>query len=171
MKENSILKKPWKQYAKWVWQKIEAGSGVLAQKSVVLWEKTKKFYHKAADFKGRRKALIAKWEQSALQGNIEAAYKLAMLYFEEEKEFYPLAFKWTEILAQQSEDCGVMLQLARMYELGEGTSQDVQKALDWYEKCLSTHIIKGKESHLSVSSENYVQQRIVSLREYSQKTN
>lgn len=126
--------------------------------------KTRNFFGKLMDFEGRKKARISQWEEAASQGSEEAAYKLAMLYFEEETEFYPLAFLWSKRLAEQGEDCGVMLQVAQMYEQGHGTEKDAAQALKWYERCLTTHILKGKNSRLSLESENFVQKHIVDLR-------
>lgn len=125
--------------------------------------------HQLADFKGRQRALYETWDQEAQQGNKEAAYKLLMLYFDETEEYYPLAFKWAYALAHEGKDCGVMLQLAKMYEEGHGTEKDLSHALTWYERCLTLHIIRGKKSPLSVDSANYVQVRIQALR--SMQTN
>jgi hypothetical protein len=126
-------------------------------------------WHKLMDFQGRKRALYSQWNQAAEQGSREAAYKLLMLYFDEGEEYYPLAYKWTEYLAREGNDCGVLLQLAQMYEKGHGVAQDKQKALTWYERCLSLHIIKGKDSSLSLETTNFVQERIQALRGEQQK--
>lgn len=126
--------------------------------------KTADQWHRLMDFKGCKRALYKEWHEAAQNGSREAAYKLAMLYFEEEESYYPLAFEWAEKLAREEQDCGVLLQLAQMYENGHGVEQDKQKALSWYERCLSLHIIKGKKSALRVEAANFVQARILALR-------
>lgn len=116
------------------------------------------------DFKKHKRMLYAQWEQEAQKGNQEACYKLMMLYFDETEEYYPLAFKWTEYTANHIPDCAAMLQLAKMYDEGKGTSPDKTLALKWYEHCLSLHIIRGKNSPLSIDAANFVQDRIQTLR-------
>ena len=66
------------------------------------------------DFKQQKKELYEEWEREAEKGNTEACYKLMMLYFDETKEYYPLAFKWTQHIACSVPDCAAMLQLAKM---------------------------------------------------------
>ena len=116
------------------------------------------------DFKQQKKELYASWEEEAKKGNQEACYKLMMLYFDETEEYYPLAFKWTEHIACTVPDCAAMLQLAKMYDEGIGTPRNQEQALTWYEHCLSLHIIRGKNSPLSIDAANFVQQRIQTLR-------
>ena len=119
---------------------------------------------KLADFKQHKKELYAQWETEAQQGNQEACYKLMMLYFDETEEYFPLAFKWTQHIACTVPDCAAMLQLAQMYDKGHGTARNQAQALTWYEHCLSMHIIRGKNSPLSVDAANFVQERIQALR-------
>jgi len=138
-------------------QKVKNALSPTAHKAADRW-------NKLIDFKGRKKALYEQWNTAAEQGSREAAYKLLMLYFDEGEEYYPLAYKWTEHLAQEGSDSGVLLQLAQMYEKGHGTPADKAKALMWYERCLSLHIYQGKNSSLSVDSSNFVQERIQELR-------
>ena len=116
------------------------------------------------DFKSRRRALYKEWDEQAQQGNEEACYKLMSLYLDETPEYYPLAFHWTEYAASQLADCAAMLQLAQMYEKGHGTPKHLSKALTWYEACLSMHVIRGKNSPLSLEAANFVQERIWALR-------
>lgn len=115
------------------------------------------------DIESRRKALYATWEEHAEQGNSKAAYRLIALY-PASPAHYPLAFKWTLYVANQGEDCLVLLQLAQMLETGAGTPADLRRALTWYERTLSLHIMQGIQSPLSVSQENYIQEKIQSLR-------
>ena len=116
------------------------------------------------DFQAKRRRLYQMWEQQALAGKVEARYKLLMLYYEEKPEYYPLAFKWTVAVANRGEDCGVMLQAAEMYLAGKGVAPDAKRALLWFERALSTHILQGRRSPLSVRSSNYIQERIQELR-------
>ena len=135
------------------------------------WAQLKQFSAQAVqkiracfDFKKRRRALYEEWDQQAQQGNEEACYKLMTLYLDETPEYYPLAFHWTEHVATHHADCAAMLQLAQMYEKGHGTSRHLSKALTWYEACLSMHVIRGKNSPLSLEAANFVQERILVLR-------
>ena len=123
-------------------------------------DKTRRF----TNFKQHKKELYASWDEEAEKGNQEACYKLMMLYFDETEEYYPLAFKWTQRIACTVPDCAAMLQLAKMYDDGHGTACNKDQALTWYEHCLSLHIIRGKNSPLSVDAANFVQQRIQALR-------
>ncbi len=116
------------------------------------------------DFAARRRELYKKWDNLAENGDEEARYKLLMLYQEEKEEYYPLAFKWTIIVANKGDDCGVMLQAAEMYAQGQGAPQNEEKALLWFERALSLHILQGKRSPLSVEAANYIQKRIQQLR-------
>lgn len=110
-----------------------------------------------------RENLYRQWEESAEQGNQEARYRLASLY-PKEKKYYPLAFKWTLSLAKHGGNTGVMLQAAKMYRLGHGTSRDDEQALLWLERTLSLHILQGKKSPLSRQKVNSVEQEIQYLR-------
>ena len=119
------------------------------------------------DFDGRRRELYSYWEEQAAQGDEQAAYRLAALY-PASYENYPLAFKWTQMLANKGEDCRILLQLARMLETGSGVEPDERRALLWYERAISLHIMQGSDSPFSVEEENFVQQRILVLREQTQ---
>lgn len=127
---------------------------------VSFWERVKRFF----DFKSRRRELYGQWDRLADNGDEEARYKLLMLYQDEGEEYYPLAFKWTVAVANAGEDCGVMLQAAEMYAAGHGAPKDEEKALLWFERALSLHILQGKQSPLSVEAANYIQERIQELR-------
>lgn len=130
----------------------------------ITWSGIKNECRRLLDFSGRRRARYAAWEKLAEQGNEEARYRLLMLYSEEKEEFYPLAFKWTLRVAKEGADCGVLLQAAQMLEAGHGTAQDDSQALVWFERALSLHILRGKNSSLSAETSNYIQEHIQSLR-------
>ncbi len=125
-----------------------------------LWQRVKHFF----DFSAKRREIYQKWDQLAENGDKEARYKLLMLYREESEEYYPLSFKWTIAVANEGEDCGVMLQAAEMYEAGYGAPRNEEKALLWFERALSLHILQGKNSPLSLEASNYIQQRIQEIR-------
>lgn len=124
------------------------------------WERIRHFF----DFAARRRERYQKWDQLAQNGDEEARYRLLMLYREEGPEYYPLAFKWTVIVANNGDDCGVMLQAAEMYAAGHGAPQNEEKALLWFERALSLHIMQGRNSPLSLEAANYIQERIQQLR-------
>lgn len=124
------------------------------------WERIKHFF----DFSARRRERYLKWDQEAQNGDEEARYRLLMLYREESEVYYPLAFKWTVIVANAGEDCGVMLQAAEMYLAGHGAPQNEEKALLWFERALSLHIMQGKNSPLSLDAANFIQEKIQELR-------
>ncbi len=128
------------------------------------WNDIKNGWKHWFDFAGRRRARYAAWEAQAEQGNEEAKYRLLMLYRDEQEEFYPLAFKWTLRVAKEGADCGVLLQAAQMLEAGHGTLKDENAALLWFERALSLHILRGKNSSLSAVTSNYIQERIQTLR-------
>lgn len=117
------------------------------------------------DFEGRKKKRYALLEEQASQGDENAIYKLIALYYDRNKAWHPTAFKWALIQAKKGSDCGVLFQVAKMYDEGEGTDKDEFQALTWYERTLSLHILQGKHSSLSVEVTNYVQLRIKALRE------
>ena len=115
------------------------------------------------DFEGRRKALYDYWEEQAAQGDEASAYRLAALYPASAAN-YKVAFKWTLALANQGEDCRILLQLAKMLETGAGVEADNRRALLWYERTLSLHIMLGSQSPFSIAESNFVQERIQELR-------
>lgn len=131
---------------------------------VFTWNGIKNGWKHWFDFAGRRRARYAAWDALAERGDEEAKYRLLMLYQEGGGEFYPLAFKWTLRAAKEGSDCGVLLQAAQMLEAGHGTDKDENEALRWFERALSLHILRGKNSSLSVVTSNYIQERIQTLR-------
>lgn len=128
------------------------------------WQRLKNGCKRFFDFSARRHALYAGWEARAENGDEEAKYKLLMLYRDNKPELYPLAFKWALSVAKEGVDCGVLLQTAQMLEAGHGTEKNESRALVWFERALSLHILRGKRSSLSVQSSNYIQERIQTLR-------
>ena len=131
------------------------------------WTRVKNFFSLAA----RRRVRYQKWDELASNGDPDARYRLLMLYYSEGPEYYPLAFKWGVAVANQGEDCGVMLQVAEMYAAGHGAPQNEEKALLWFERALSLHIMQGRNSPLSVEAANYIQEQIQSLRHKLGKDN
>lgn len=57
-----------------------------------------------------------------------------------------------------------MLQVGEMYKNGDGVPKNDEKALLWFERALSLHIIQGKNSPLSAQDANYMQDQIQKLR-------
>ncbi len=125
-----------------------------------LLERVKHFF----DLEARRREKYQRWDRLAENGDEEARYRLLMLYREEGEEFWPLAFKWTVAVANVGEDCGVTLQAAEMYAAGHGCPQNEEKALLWFERTLSLHIMQGPHSPLTLDAANYVQEQIQELR-------
>ncbi len=113
----------------------------------------------------RKQAQWAQWEQEAQAGNIEAAYKLLMLYYEEKSSrCHALAFKWALAVAQNTQDPGVLLQVGEMYEHGAGTPKDLHAALKWYENALTADTSLGAQSPLSQDGHLFLESRIIALR-------
>lgn len=113
----------------------------------------------------RKQAQWAQWEQEAQAGNIEAAYKLLMLYYEEKSSrCHALAFKWALAVAQNTQDPGVLLQVGEMYEHGAGTPKDLHAALKWYENALTADTSLGANSPLSQDGHLFLESRIIALR-------
>ena len=113
----------------------------------------------------RKQAQWAQWEQEAQAGNIEAAYKLLMLYYEEKSSrCHALAFKWALAVAQNTQDPGVLLQVGEMYEHGHGTPKDLHAALKWYENALTADTSLGAQSPLSQDGHLFLESRIIALR-------
>lgn len=113
----------------------------------------------------RKQAQWAQWEQEALAGNEESAYKLLMLYYEEpSSRCHALAFKWALAVAQNTQDPGVLLQVGEMYENGHGTPKDLHAALKWYENALTADTSLGANSPLSQDGHLFLESRIIALR-------
>ena len=101
----------------------------------------------------------------AEKGDEQAQQALVRLYYEDDPTYYPLSFKWASRLAAQTSDCCLMLQVADMYDKGQGVEADKKQALSWYENTLSCSIVQGRNSPLNTDIINYVQGRIQALRE------
>ncbi|MCH1429885.1 MAG: sel1 repeat family protein [Chlamydiales bacterium] len=77
-----------------------------------------------------------KWfHRAAKKGNIEAQYKLGMMYFNAKGTVrdYHLAFVWYRRAAQKGY-AKAQNALGYMYEAGLGTRKDATQAAHWYEK-------------------------------------
>ena len=122
-------------------------------------------FMKLLDFSSRREAKYHAWEKQAQAGDLETVYRLISSYPSAEEKFYPLIFKWTLFQAQKGEDCRILRQAAQMLENGHGTASDMQRALTWYERALSLHIMQGANSPLSLEEENDLLQSIKQLRQ------
>lgn len=73
--------------------------------------------------------------KKAEQGDIDAQYRLAQMYFRGEKvpQDYSKAFQWAEKAARQNHK-GAQNYLGRMYFSGLGVLQDYSSALHWFSK-------------------------------------
>lgn len=100
----------------------------------------------------------------AEKGDTQAQQKLVELYYEDDPKNYALSFKWARRLAAKTPDCCLMLQVADMYDKGQGVALDKKQALTWFEHTLSCSIMQGRNSPLSTDVLNYVQGRIQTLR-------
>ena len=102
----------------------------------------------------------------AAQGDIKAMYRLAKLFYKEKNpKFYPLIFKWVEVLADKTKDPAVYLMLGDLYYFGCGTKKDLEKALHTYERALSEAIMLGKDTPISLDAHNYLESQIFLLRQ------
>ena len=103
-------------------------------------------------------------DEQAEKGDTKAQRTLVELYYEDDPSFYPLSFKWALRLASKTPDCCLMLQVAHMYDKGQGVTADKRLALTWFENTLSCSIVQGRNSPLNTDALNYVQDRIQALR-------
>ncbi len=112
-----------------------------------------------------RRELYKQLDQRASAGDQEAMYRLAKLFYKEkDAQYYPLIFKWVQILATQKKDPAVWLMLADLLANGCGTDKDLQRALSCYEQALAFDIAASRDTHLSLKAHNYLEQQIVLLR-------
>lgn len=77
--------------------------------------------------------------QKAMQGDEKAQYEIITEYYEVErsKQFIPeLCFYYTQHLAQQERDLGVLTELGDLYFNGIGTDMDPEKAAAMYRRAL-----------------------------------
>ena len=99
------------------------------------------------------------------EGDIEAMYRFAELYYEDHDErYYPMIFKWVSILAAQKKDPAVWLLMGDLYNFASGTVRDAKRALSCYEQALSADIASGKNTDLTQEAHNYLEKQIIELR-------
>lgn len=104
-------------------------------------------------------------EKRAKKGDVEAMYRFAQLFYEENNEVYfPLIFKWVSLLAARKRDPAVWLLLGDMYTSAWGTDQDLKRALSSYEQALSADIASGRNTDLSKDAHDYLESQIIRLR-------
>lgn len=104
-------------------------------------------------------------ESRAKEGEVEAMYQLAELYYQDHDErYYPMIFKWVSILASQKKDPAVWLLMGDLYNSASGTVRDAKRALDCYEQALSADIASGKNTDLDQEAHNYLEKQIIELR-------
>ena len=104
-------------------------------------------------------------EARAKEGDIEAMYRFAELYYEDHDErYYPMIFKWVSILAAQKKDPAVWLLMGDLYNFASGTVRDAKRALSCYEQALSADIASGKNTDLTQEAHNYLEKQIIELR-------
>jgi len=111
-----------------------------------------------------RKALYHQLDDKARQGDEEAMYRLAkMFYQEKDEQYFPTIYKWVQILAAMKKDPAVWLELGDLLAYGYGTDKDLKRALSSYEQALSFDIA-ATNSRLSLNAHNYVEKQIILLR-------
>lgn len=112
-----------------------------------------------------KKNMYKELESRAKNGDKEAMYRFAELFYQEKDEkYYPLIFKWVSILASQTKDPAVWLLLGDLYSSGCGTLRDPKRSLSCYEQALSADIVSGKNSDLSKEAHDYLERCIIRLR-------
>lgn len=118
-----------------------------------------------------KKEMYKRLDHQAKQGNKKAAYRFVELaYKEKDSAYYPLIFKWVNLLASYQKDPAIWMLLGDMFEVGFGTQRDAKRALMIYEEALSADIRSGKSSDLSRQSHNYIEKQIMRLRQELQGT-
>lgn len=112
-----------------------------------------------------KKQMYKDLERRAKEGDKEAMYQMAALFYEEKDErYYPQIFKWASILAAQEKDPAVWLLLGDLFSFGCGTLRDPKRALSSYEQALSADIASGRNTDLSKEAHDYLEKRIIYLR-------
>lgn len=112
-----------------------------------------------------KKQMYKELEKRAKEGDKEAMYRFAELFYEEKDEkYYPMIFKWVSILAAQEKDPAVWLLMGDLYASGCGTLRDPKRSLSCYEQALSADIASGKNTDLSKEAHDYLEQCIIRLR-------
>ena len=113
-----------------------------------------------------KKKMYKKLHKLAKQGDKKAAYRFVSLaYTEKDPTYYPLIFKWVNMLASYQKDPAVWMLLGDMFDTGFGTERDPKRALITYEEALTADISSADHSNLSRQAHNYIEQQIMRLRE------
>ena len=111
-----------------------------------------------------RKALYHQLDDKARQGDEKAMYRIAkMFYQEKDEQYFPIIYKWVQILAAMKKDPAVWLELGDLLTYGYGTDKDLKRALSSYEQALSFDIATTN-NRLSLDAHNYVEKQIILLR-------
>lgn len=112
-----------------------------------------------------KKQMYKELEKSAKAGDLEAMYRFAELFYEEnDPKYFPMIFKWVSILAAQKKDPAVWLLLGDLYASGCGTMRDPKRSLSCYEQALSADIASGKDTDMTKEAHVYLEQQIMLLR-------
>lgn len=112
-----------------------------------------------------KKQMYKELDARAKEGDKEAMYAFAELFYKEKDEkYYPMIFKWVSILAAQEKDPAVWLLLGDLYASGCGTLRDPKRSLSCYEQALSADIASGRNTDLSKEAHDYLEQCIIRLR-------
>ena len=114
--------------------------------------------------KARRK-MYKQLNSRASKGDMRAMYRLAKLFYhEKDRHYYPMIFKWINVLCDKTKDPAVWMMRGDMLFLGCGTDKNWDKALVSYEKALSEDIVMGKDTPLSLEMHTYLEKQIFRLR-------
>lgn len=112
-----------------------------------------------------KKKMYKELEKQAKEGDQEAMYRFAELFYEErDAKYFPMIFKWVSILAAQKKDPAVWLLLGDLYASGCGTLRDPKRSLSCYEQALSADIASGRNTDLTKEAHDYLEQQIIRLR-------
>ena len=128
------------------------------------WVRYGRRQHNMSLARARRK-LYRQLDRQARQGNKDAMYRLAKLFYQErDAQYYPLIFKWVQILAAVEQDPAVWIMLGDLLASGYGTERDLKRALSSYEQALTFDIAASNHTSLSLEAHNYIEQQIIALR-------
>ena len=128
-------------------------------------------WHRQSLAKARNK-MYKRLEKQAADGDEGAMYHLAKLFYKEkDAQYYPLIFKWVQVLSKKTSDPAVWMMLGDLLYFGYGTDKNPEQALTSYEKALSESIVLGQDTPLSSKAHNYVEQQILRVRQELYHTN
>ncbi len=131
----------------------------------VVWERMSRRRRKVSMAKSRAK-MYRQLDQAARNGDEKAMYRIAKLFYKErDAKYYPLIYKWVQILAAMKKDPAVWLELGDLLAGGYGTEQDLKRALQTYEQALTFDIAASKDSNLSLDGHIYLETKIIDLRQ------